>query len=250
MKLILLAAGKSSRIYNKINKNKCLIEINGKSLIQNIIDSAIEASIKKIEVITGFKPNNIKNNLKNFTKIKFIKNTRYKTTDMVYSAILGLKKSKCDIIISYTDIFYEKNIFIDLIKSKKKSIVLPYIKNWKDVWKSRKKNIYEDAETFMINSKSHLKEIGNKIDKDNLKAINGQFMGIIYIPKEYINLVVKFYEENNNKKLQFTGFLNKLINKNVKINCIEYKGFWYEIDDFDDYNNFGKFFLKHSRKIF
>ena len=52
MNLILLAAGKSTRIYNKIKINKCLININGKSLIKNIIDNAKLSSIKKISIVT------------------------------------------------------------------------------------------------------------------------------------------------------------------------------------------------------
>ena len=55
MRLLLLAAGKSSRIYNKIKKNKCLININHKSLIRNIIDSAYKNKIEKIEPSAGDK---------------------------------------------------------------------------------------------------------------------------------------------------------------------------------------------------
>jgi len=240
MKLLLLAAGRSSRIFEDINKNKCLIKIKNKSLIQNIIDNAYKSSIKKIDVVTGFKPENIKNNLKKYKNINFIKNTRYKTTDMVYSALLGLKKSRTDTIISYTDIYYDKTVFSDLIKKKNPHITVPFIKDWRNVWKTRKKNIFDDAETFMIGSKNNLREIGNKINKKNLKHIDGQFMGIIYIPKKYLHLVIKFYEDNNDNKLQFTEFLNKLINHKIKVNCIEYKNFWYEIDDFDDYININK----------
>ena len=111
MNLILLAAGKSSRIYNKIKKNKCLIKINNKSLIRNIIDNSSEANISEINIITGFKSKNIKNELKDYNKIKFTNNSKYKTTDMVYSSIIGLKKSKLDTIISYTDIVYTKKLF-------------------------------------------------------------------------------------------------------------------------------------------
>ena len=78
----------------------------------------------------------------------------------------------------------------------------------------------------------------------NLKFINGQFMGIIYIPKKYISKVIKFYENYNNHKIQFTGFLNYLISNKIKINCIKYEKFWYEFDDYDDLNNFNK--LKNS----
>ena len=44
MKLLLLAAGKSNRIYKKINKNKCLIEYNKKSLLEKIIT---DSNLKK-----------------------------------------------------------------------------------------------------------------------------------------------------------------------------------------------------------
>ena len=111
MRLLLLAAGKSSRIYNKIKKNKCLININHKSLIRNIVDLAYKNKIEKIDIITGFKPNNIKKDLKNYKKIRFINNSKYSSTDMVYSALLGLKKTKIDTIISYTDIIYTDKVF-------------------------------------------------------------------------------------------------------------------------------------------
>ena len=150
MNLILLAAGKSSRIYNKIKKNKCLIKINNKSLIRNIIDNSSGANISEINIITGFKPQNIKNELKGYNKIKFTNNSKYKTTDMVYSSIIGLKKSKSDTIISYTDIVYTKKLFQIIKNSNKNFITIPYIKNWKSVWKKRNKNILKMQKLLML----------------------------------------------------------------------------------------------------
>lgn len=240
MRLLLLAAGKSSRIYNKIKKNKCLININKKTLIRNIIDSAYKNKIEKIDIITGFKPNNIKKDLKNYKKIRFINNSKYSSTDMVYSALLGLKKTKIDTIISYTDIIYKDKIFKILSSNSKKFITIPYIKNWKQVWKKRKKDIFDDAETFKVDSNSNLKEIGNKINKKNLKSINGQFMGIIFIPSSLIQKTINKYKAYKNKKLQFTGFINMLIKDKIRVKCLEYNDFWYEIDDFEDFKNYKK----------
>ena len=240
MRLLLLAAGKSSRIYNKIKKNKCLININQKSLIRNIIDSAYKNKIKKIDIITGFKPNNIKKDLKDYKKIRFINNSKYSSTDMVYSALLGLKKTKIDTIISYTDIIYKDKIFKILSSNSKKFITIPYIKNWKQVWKKRKKDIFDDAETFKVDSNSNLKEIGNKINKKNLKSINGQFMGIIFIPSSLIQKTINKYKAYKNKKLQFTGFINMLVKDKVRVKCLEYNDFWYEIDDIEDFKNYKK----------
>ena len=245
MRLLLLAAGKSTRIYSKIKKNKCLININQKSLIRNIIDNAFKTKIKQIDIITGFKPNNIKRDLKDYKKIRYINNSQFNSTDMVYSALLGLKKNKKDTIISYTDIIYSKKIFKVLSSSSKKFITIPYIKNWKQIWKKRNKSIFKDTETFRVDKHSNLREIGNKINKKNLKSINGQFIGIIFIPSGLILKTINKYKAYENNRLQFTEFINKLIKDNFKIKCLEYKGFWYEIDDIQDYKNFKK--LKNIR---
>jgi len=173
MNLILLAAGKSSRIYNKIKKNKCLIKINNKSLIKNIIDNSSNADISEINIITGFKPQNIKKELKN----------RQNVADQ-----------------------YTKEL----------------------------------SETFKVDKNSNLKEIGNKIDKKNLKSVNGQFMGIVFIPKKFINLIINKYNIYSNSKLQLTQFVNKLIKDNIKIKCVNYNDFWYEIDDYEDLINYKK----------
>ena len=54
MKICFLAAGKSSRIYKKINKPKCLIKINRYSLIKNLIFNLQLNDIKKIYLVVGF----------------------------------------------------------------------------------------------------------------------------------------------------------------------------------------------------
>ena len=241
MNLLLLAAGKSTRIYKKIKKNKCLIKINNNSLIKHIINKSKKSLIKNIFIITGFKPNNIKKELKEIKNLKFIRNRKYNSTDMVYSSILGLKKIKSDTIISYTDIFYSKKIFDIFSKSNNNFITIPYIKNWKKIWKLRNKNIFEDAETFKMDKNLYLKEIGKKINQKNLKYINGQFLGVIFIPKKYIKIVIDKYKILNNKNLQFTQFINNLIKFKIKIKCVEYKDFWYEFDDYEDLKNFKEF---------
>ena len=43
MRLVILAAGKSRRIYKKINKIKCLVSINKKSLISTAIEELKKA---------------------------------------------------------------------------------------------------------------------------------------------------------------------------------------------------------------
>ena len=90
MKFVLLAAGKSKRLYKKIKKNKCLLKLGNKTLIENTILAAKEAKIKDISIVVGFKSEKIKLYLKKYNKIKYILNKKYNSREMLYSLILAL----------------------------------------------------------------------------------------------------------------------------------------------------------------
>ena len=60
---------------------------------------------------------------------------------MLHSAILGLKGINDDVIISYSDIFYDKKILKRIIKKKSKDIAIPIKTDWLQVWKMRKKKL-------------------------------------------------------------------------------------------------------------
>lgn len=239
MKLILLAAGKSSRIFKKININKCLIKIKKKTLLRRLVDQALKSKIDIIDVVTGFKSKNIENELKN-CKVNFIKNSKYRTTDMVYSSLLALKNTKTDVVICYTDIIFDYKIFKKFKLKKYKNITLPHLKDWTNVWKKRKKKFFDDAETFIIDNENKVIEIGKKLTKKKLSKTRGQFMGIIYVPKEMIEKVIFFYRKRKKKKIQFTEFINFLISKKLEINTFSYNGLWYEFDDIYDLKSFTK----------
>lgn len=243
MKVIFLAAGKSRRIFNKIGKNKCLLEIDQKTLIERSIDEINKTKIKDITIVLGFKQKLIKKSLKNFQNLKFIVNKKYNTREMLYSLIFALKKYNSDIIFIYTDIIFSHRTINKIIKSKKKYITLPILTNWKKIWKIRNKNPYTDAETLEINNLFQLKSIGKKIT--NLNKVKNQFMGITFIPKSKRKDVLNFYKNLKEKnKLHLTSFLNLLIKKRNKIFCIKTNDKWYEFDDYSDFLNYKKYYKK------
>ena len=140
--------------------------------------------------------------------------------------MLALKKSKEDTLISYTDIIYDKAIFSRIKKINSQNILLPYLSDWKKIWKIRRKKIFDDAETFVKNKKNELVEIGNKLNSRNINSTNGQFAGIIFFPKSHIKGILKFYfSRKERKKIQFTEFLNLLIKNEYLIKVRKYKGF-------------------------
>ena len=231
MNYIFLAAGRSSRIYKKINKPKSLISLNNQTLIESLL-----FKLKKKDrayIVTGFQKNKIEKLFTKKSNIKYIYNKYYNSKDMLYSIYLSLKKIKGDMIISYTDISYEKKIFNHL-KKYKKNICIPVLKNWRKVWDTRNKDIFDDAENLEINSKNRcVLSIGKKIRKNELPKY--QFMGIVKIPNFYRKLLLKdFSNIFLRKKLQTTAFLNYLINMSIPIKYVPYNGKWFEFDDYED----------------
>ena len=243
MHYLILAAGKSSRIYSKIKKNKCLLNIKKETLIKKAINNILYFSKPedKIHIVTGFKQNLIKKELSS-KKLNFIHNKKYNSTEMLYSMMFALNKIKKDnTIVIYSDIIFSKVVLNKLISLNSSNIIIPVLKNWKKVWNIKNKKIYDDAETLKINiQKNKVLEIGKKIkiSKDIPKY---QYMGIIYFPKNYIKKILKIFKSNKDfKHMHLTNFIDYLINKKFDVSPIITTSHWYEFDDYEDYLNYKK----------
>ena len=238
MELVILAAGKGSRIFKSINRNKCLIKIYKQTLIEKIINDAISLKLfKKINVVTGYRKNKIIEKLKKY-KVNFIFNKDFNKKEMLHSLKLGIKNCKNDTLVTYSDIIFSKRVFQDINLNKKTNYMLPVLRNWKKVWKIRKKEIIDDCESLNFDRNFYLTDIGKKIIKNLPK---GQFMGIFFIQKKKIKKTMKYIDQNkNNKKMHTTSFIDYLVTKKQKIKCIVKNYNWYEFDDIEDLKNFKK----------
>ena len=172
MNIVIIAAGKGSRIFKKLKKNKQLIDLEEGVLLKILVENAIKAKFEKIYVVVGFKSKNIINALKNYPQVIFVYNKYFATREMFYSIICGLKKTNADTLVSYSDIYYNYKLLNRIIKKKSKNILLPVNLIWKKIWKIRGKNIYDDAETLKYNNNLELIEIGKKFKKKKSQKVN------------------------------------------------------------------------------
>lgn len=228
MQLIVLAAGRGSRLPKKFRKKpKCLTLINKKSIIDHNLN--FYKKFKSKCIVTGYKNNHLKNFCKknNFSEIY---NDKYKTTNMVHSLFLASKFIKTDVIICYGDIVFDPKIYKLL---KYKSNLIPVNRNWFKNWKKRMtlKNIWKDAENIII-EKNYLKSIGGTIKE---QIPNYQYMGIFKISKKRFDILHSLYKKINDKKIDMTSFLDRaLAKKKIRLKIIRYKNYWYEIDTGND----------------
>ena len=228
MQLILLSAGRGSRLSQNLRKKpKSLAIINGKSILEHNTD--FFNKFKKKYIITGYKGNLIKKFAKK-NKFKIIHNIKYKSTNMVYSSFLATKFIKEDVVICYGDIIFDSSIY-NILKEKKN--IMPLNKNWLSVWKKRmnRKKIMKDAENVST-KKNILLTIGGKIKS---KLPKYQYMGLFKLKKNDFFKLSIYFKKIQNKKIDMTSFLDKSIKKNkVRFYIKPYYKTWFEIDSYKD----------------
>ena len=93
--------------------------------------------------------------------------------------------------------------------------------------------IKKDAEN-LISKGNKLISIGEKITKKYPKY---QFMGLMKIIYKDFFLMKKYYNKINNKKIDFTSFINLMLrDKKINIRWLKTNKFWLEIDNLNDLN--------------
>jgi choline kinase len=230
MELILLAAGRGSRVPKKFrDQPKCLVKIKKKTILDHNLN--FFKYFKKKTIVVGYKHTKLLPFIKRY-KFNYIINKNYRTTNMVYSLFKMKNTTSKEIIICYTDIIFDSKIINIIKKSKNRNYIL-LKKNWLRVWKGRMeyKKILDDAENVKIKYNKII-SIGDKIIKSPPKY---QYMGIIKLKSKDFLKLKKFFKKNNNNQIDMTSFLNlALIKKIIKLYPLYTSKFWYEIDNGKD----------------
>ena len=229
MKAIILCAGVSSR--TKLGYPKCLYKFkDGEMLIEKNIRKLKKFGFKNKDFIfaTGFKSKIVQKKTKNL--FRYIKNVNFKTTNMVYTLNKVITNIKLDdILILYSDILFEQKCLNRIIKDKRDVVTLVDT-NWKKKW-FKKKNYKDDLEELKMDGLK-IKSLGKKVL--NFKGIDGRFIGITKFSKSYLKflhqkkVIRKLLTEN--KKIDFTNFLMKLIRLNKNVYAIKGNFDWNEFD--------------------
>ena len=200
-------------------------------ILENIIENFKENKINKIYITTGYK----KELFSNF-KVKKIYNKNWNKTNIfesLYCMRNILKRNTC--IISYSDIWYKANA-IKLLKNNKNDISILSNNNWKKYWLQRFKNPLSDLESFKINKRNYLEDIGKK--ENNIKKIEGQFSGLFKINPRGWKKIEKFIKSDGIKKnfrKDITNFFSSFILKNPEtIKVLKFNSLWREFDNKKD----------------
>jgi choline kinase len=177
MKAIILAAGQGTRLRPLTNdRPKCMVEFRVKPIIDYIIETMIGANLTSISIVTGYLDNVLKKHLSKHNNISFYHNENYQTTNMVHSLWRAKSEFDDDLIISYSDIIYSRDVLEKLINSSHDiSVVID--KNWRELWSLRMDDPLQDAESLILDENENILEVGKKVD--SYDKIQGKYIGLI-----------------------------------------------------------------------
>lgn len=240
MKALILAAGRGSRMKHMTEETpKCLVHLQDKPLLEWQISALKAAGIDEIGIVTGYR-----RELLSEYGLREFHNSRWSQTNMVSSlecAAEWLANEPC--IVSYSDIFYEPSA-VSLLTDSPATMAITYDPNWLALWTARFGDPLLDAETFRIDEKEMLTEIGGK--PQTVEEIQGQYMGLLKFTPEAWAEIAELragIDRAQCDRMHCTGTLKALISRgSFPIQAIKYRGVWGEIDNPDDLKFYSRSF--------
>ena len=252
MQAIMLAAGKGRRLgkYTKDN-TKCMLEINGISLLERTVDALLEADIHNLILVVGYKMDNLKQYIidKQIDKkihITYVENHDYDITNNIYSLYMA-KDYLCkdDTILLESDLIFEKDIIKRLVNNPYDNIaVVAKYEEWMDgtvIIANDKDDIIE----FIEKKDFNYNNIGQYYKTVNIYKFNKTYSEQYYLP--FLEAYIKAYGKNDYYELvlKVISSIPKSGLKALKLTNEK----WYEIDDCQDLDIATLLFSENEKQL-
>jgi choline kinase len=236
MKTIILAAGEGTRLRPyTLDRPKCMVEIEGKSLIERQLEVLRAANAEPIILIGGYRSEMLVN-----LGVNLKLNTRYAETNMVWTLFCAEEDFEGGFILAYGDIVYSQAVLMALIASDA-DISTTIDLDWEEYWRARNEDPLEDAETLRLSSDGAILEIGQK--PNSISDIDGQYMGLITFSPKGVEILKKVFHNAKNEgsirgkppeKAYMTDLLQNILDLGYRIQAVPVHGGWVEVDTVND----------------
>ncbi len=235
MQAVILAAGMGKRLKELTQNNtKCMVKVNGVSLIDRMLHQIEKENLSRIVIVVGYEGQKLIDYIATLgikTPIEFIDNPIYDKTNNIYSLALAkeyLKKE--DTILFESDIIFEDSVLDALIDDPRDTLALvDKYESWMD-GTCVKLSEDDDIEAFVPGKKFNYDEMDEYYKTVNLYKFSKEFSCTHYVPflEAYQNALGEneYYEQ----VLRVITMLDDPVIKAKRLTGQK----WYEIDDIQD----------------
>ena len=228
------------------NSPKCLLEINGKTILDRNLQVLNRNNLSNIYLTTGYK-----SELFDTYKLKIKKNENFRNTSQLDSIMLsvdGFKETeKKSLIIIFSDILFEDEILHRILSSDNEiSLVIDKINKSHGQYNDliiAEKDPFRDGRILTSHRKNKINKIGKKLD---LVKVNFEFCGISYFSRTGLKKLREAYLQlkkiKKKESLDFIELIQYMIDGGQEIYGLEINGGWLEVRNDEQF--------KYAQKIF
>ncbi len=235
MQAIILAAGMGKRLKELTsNATKCMVEVNGVTMIEKTLGHLEKLGLKRIVFVIGYEGQKLKSYVESLnikTPLEFIDNDVYYKTNNIYSLYLAKEKLvEDDTLLLESDLVYEEAVIRKLVDHPYPSLTLvDKFESWMDgtcVTLDEDDNIT----AFLSKREFDFSKTDEYYKTVNLYKFSKEFSQKHYVP--FLEAYCKALGTNEyyEQVLKVITFLDDPQIKAVKLNGEK----WYEIDDVQD----------------
>ena len=250
MQSIILAAGLGSRL-GELTKEctKCMVKINGITLIERMLRQLDRYGMDRIIIVTGYKGDILKDYVQNLrinTPVVFVDNSDYRHTNNIYSLWLTREfLEKMDSLVLESDMIFEDRVIEKMLA------------------------IDNGCGTFVARPRSWMDGSIVKLDKDNnivyfvddeeVKRIDPSYYHKIvsiykfkkrYVSEKYMTYLNEYVKKNKDNNL-YESLLKVIdldVEKKIPAEILDEEQ-WYEINDIQDMDIAESMFADGNEKV-
>ncbi len=242
-KAIIVAAGLGSRL-GEFTKDipKCMLKINGKSILQRQLDAYRANGITEFSVIRGYKSEKI-----NLPDVDYHENYDFRNNNILNSLFCAESAITGNVLISYSDIIFEPYI-VERLLSSTADISIVVDVDWKTSYEHRTSHPIEEAENVIFDANHNVVDIGKILTAPD--DVHGEFIGMLKLSpkgaeifKRHFNRAKELFwdkpyqKANKFQSAYITDLLKDMTDLGVPIHSVNIERGWSEIDTPEDLKN-------------
>lgn len=232
MRAIILAAGMGKRL-GKLTKDgtKCMVQVNGKALVDYALEAIEEAGVKDVTIVVGYRKQKLMDHIGDRypgLSIEYIANDIYDKTNNIYSLWLARERmAEDDILLLESDLIFKPGLLRKLLASPDPNLaVVSKFESWMDGTVTL---LDDEGRIVSVIDKDHFrwKDIETYYKTVNIYKFSKEFSRRYYLP--FLDAYLKSFGDNiyYEQVLKVLAFL-----EGSDLKALPVKGRrWYEIDD-------------------
>lgn len=250
MQALILAAGMGKRLGELTKGNtKCMVKVNGVTLIDRVLEQLSKLSINRIIIVIGYEGQKLKEYIGDRymgKDIVYVENPIYNKTNNIYSLALAKDYlTQDDTILLESDLIFEDSIFDLLLNDRNPNVALvAKYESWMDGTMVRLDKDYNIV-NFVPKKAFRYEDIDLYYKTVNVYKFSKEFSLHQYVP--FLNAYCEALG-NNEYYEQVLRVITLLDNCNLKARPLEGQK-WYEIDDIQDLDIAETVFADSDKKL-